>query len=64
MAHLRCGQVKGVTLAMPHCIVQASERLLPGGMALCNQVIRAALCCLEGAQGGRQVGGLGVLPAH
>lgn len=63
-AHLRCGQVKSVTLAMPQRIVQASESLLPGGMALCNQVIRAALCCLKGAQGGREVGGLRVLPAH
>lgn len=63
-ADLGSGQVKGVTLAMAQCKVQASERLLPGGMALCYQVIGTGSCCLKGGQGGWGVGGLRVLPAH
>lgn len=47
-ADLRSGQVEGVTLAMAQCMVQASESLLPGNMALGHQVLRTGLCCLKG----------------
>ena len=61
--YLRCSEVEGVTLAVAECMVEASEGVLPGCMALAQQLTTALGCC-KGSQGGRGVANVRVLPAH